>query len=259
LQRDPVQRPTAKELLKHRFIKNAKKTSYLTELIERLERWRAEGGEQDRRVDEGGANDVGRGSTINTTDWDFGTVRHATRPATVRRAPNGLEKGLPQPQPYPTVRRNVLPTNGDTDLPPSAGRAPQQPPPQQTAYEESSEGGTLDGKVTQMNNGSICEGESQVASTVDDDYDDAVSILDSVVLPVLDSVGPALVRIAALPKCTLFISFQIANRITNPSAHAAVLKLRRAMEEAEKDVPGLMNVLVSDLVDSVEQVDDTEE
>lgn len=40
------QRPTAKELLKHRFIKGAKKTSYLTELIERHERWRVDGGER---------------------------------------------------------------------------------------------------------------------------------------------------------------------------------------------------------------------
>lgn len=40
----PPQRPTARELLKHKFImKNAKKTSYLTELIDRLKRWRAEG------------------------------------------------------------------------------------------------------------------------------------------------------------------------------------------------------------------------
>lgn len=40
------QRPTARDLLKHKFIRMAKKTSYLTELIERHERWRAEGGER---------------------------------------------------------------------------------------------------------------------------------------------------------------------------------------------------------------------
>jgi serine/threonine-protein kinase 24/25/MST4 len=45
----PLQRPTAKDLLKHKFVRLAKKTNYLTELIERHERWRAEGGE---RVDE---------------------------------------------------------------------------------------------------------------------------------------------------------------------------------------------------------------
>lgn len=40
------QRPSARELLKHKFIRMAKKTSYLTELIERHERWRAEGGDR---------------------------------------------------------------------------------------------------------------------------------------------------------------------------------------------------------------------
>ena len=36
---DP-QRPTAKELLKHKFIRSAKKASYLTELIEKYEKYR---------------------------------------------------------------------------------------------------------------------------------------------------------------------------------------------------------------------------
>lgn len=39
-----VQRPTAKELLKHKFIvKHCKKTSYLSELIDRYRRWKEEG------------------------------------------------------------------------------------------------------------------------------------------------------------------------------------------------------------------------
>jgi hypothetical protein len=41
-----VQRPSARDLLKHKFVRMAKKTSYLTELIERHERWKAEGGER---------------------------------------------------------------------------------------------------------------------------------------------------------------------------------------------------------------------
>lgn len=41
-----IKRPTARDLLKHKFVRMAKKTNYLTELIERHERWKAEGGEK---------------------------------------------------------------------------------------------------------------------------------------------------------------------------------------------------------------------
>merc|ERR1712063_78516 len=40
LKKDPDERPTVKELLKHPFIKKAKKTSSLTELVDRLARWK---------------------------------------------------------------------------------------------------------------------------------------------------------------------------------------------------------------------------
>ncbi|XP_005111481.1 serine/threonine-protein kinase 24 [Aplysia californica] len=44
LNKDPTNRPPAKELLKHPFIRRAKKTAYLSELIDRYKRWKSEKG-----------------------------------------------------------------------------------------------------------------------------------------------------------------------------------------------------------------------
>ncbi|KAI5858277.1 Pkinase-domain-containing protein [Durotheca rogersii] len=74
LQRDPKERPVAKELLKHPFIRKAKKTTYLTELIERFHRWSAtHKTEDDEPQDEGEA--LTERESVNEDMWDFGTVR----------------------------------------------------------------------------------------------------------------------------------------------------------------------------------------
>lgn len=81
LRRDPKERPSAKELLEHPFIKRAKRTTYLTELIERAERWQAThpGGEDDEDWDEPpGA--VEEKVEEHEDLWDFGTVRPAGKP-----------------------------------------------------------------------------------------------------------------------------------------------------------------------------------
>ncbi|XP_013069763.1 serine/threonine-protein kinase 26-like isoform X2 [Biomphalaria glabrata] len=57
LNKDPNNRPPAKELLKHPFIKRARKTAYLTELIDRYKRWKSEKGpDSDSDSDESGDN-----------------------------------------------------------------------------------------------------------------------------------------------------------------------------------------------------------
>jgi serine/threonine-protein kinase 24/25/MST4 len=76
LRRDPRERPSAKELLKHPFVRKAKRTSYLTELIERHERWNATHGnrsseDEDDQDDKG----VARPTAEDEDLWDFGTVR----------------------------------------------------------------------------------------------------------------------------------------------------------------------------------------
>ena len=79
LKRSPQERPTAKELLKHPFIRRAKKTTYLTELIERYERWQAVHGEghSDDESDDSNAGSNHPPLSDNEDLWDFGTVRPA--------------------------------------------------------------------------------------------------------------------------------------------------------------------------------------
>jgi len=72
LQKDPKIRPSAKDLLKHRFIKSAKKTSYLTELIERHEQWVNEHGNEDSSDSD---EDEEFDNEEDCGNWDFGTVR----------------------------------------------------------------------------------------------------------------------------------------------------------------------------------------
>jgi serine/threonine-protein kinase 24/25/MST4 len=87
LRKEPRERPSARELLKHPWVRKAKRTAYLTELIERHERWQASHGDErgsshdthhDRRADS--PNRDGEDEDL----WDFGTVR-----PTGRRGNNG--------------------------------------------------------------------------------------------------------------------------------------------------------------------------
>uniref|UniRef100_A0A8D0FYH1 non-specific serine/threonine protein kinase n=1 Tax=Strix occidentalis caurina TaxID=311401 RepID=A0A8D0FYH1_STROC len=81
LNKDPSFRPTAKELLKHKFIlRNSKKTSYLTDLIDRHKRWKSEQSHDDSNGQASGGSDSG--------EWIF-TIRE--------KDPKNLENGAAQP------------------------------------------------------------------------------------------------------------------------------------------------------------------
>eukprot|EP00052_Salpingoeca_macrocollata_P030580 m.320122 g.320122 ORF g.320122 m.320122 type:complete len:400 (-) comp23800_c0_seq1:24-1223(-) len=81
LNKDPANRPTTKDLLKHKFIQKAKKTSHLVDLIERYRTWKQKGGEES-----GSSDDDSDKETEDQGDpsWEFGTVKGA---------PSGLDAG----------------------------------------------------------------------------------------------------------------------------------------------------------------------
>ncbi|CAH3146935.1 unnamed protein product [Pocillopora meandrina] len=70
LNKDPSDRPTAKELLKHRWIRTAKKNSYLVELIERYKNWKQKCRDDDDSSS-GEENEEDGNSSGGTSRWIF--------------------------------------------------------------------------------------------------------------------------------------------------------------------------------------------
>ncbi|KAL7793020.1 serine/threonine protein kinase, STE family, PAK/STE20-related [Trichoderma ceciliae] len=92
LQRDPKERPTAKDLLRHPFIRKAKKTTYLTELIERHSRWAATHKTDDDEAWDASENAPPERTRVNEDMWDFGTVRLVNNRGGVVVRPNMLNQ-----------------------------------------------------------------------------------------------------------------------------------------------------------------------
>jgi serine/threonine-protein kinase 24/25/MST4 len=75
LRKEPRERPSAKELLKHPFVRKAKKFQYLTELIERHERWQVLHKDKNQEEDEEELAEPERRSPGSEDLWDFGTIK----------------------------------------------------------------------------------------------------------------------------------------------------------------------------------------
>lgn len=144
LNKDPNLRPTAKDLLKHRFIRGAKKTSVLTELIERYQRWKHIVDQNNKNDDDDDDDDdKNRGGDDNDdTDWDFTeTIKGpkgqkvdlpaaAAKDANLKEAVKKPSAPVPQPTSQPTpqpVAKQAAPSNGAQPPAASAAKAPAGP------------------------------------------------------------------------------------------------------------------------------------
>ncbi|KAL6304006.1 Pkinase-domain-containing protein [Sparassis latifolia] len=264
LQRDPRDRPTARELLRHKFVRMAKKTSYLTELIERHERWKAEGGERVEEEERSHVEDLSAGHDPEDL-WDFGTVRHA---ATIGRAqPNPVQVSGPpltweingstpsddssgSGSSFARTRRDISASGSSSqtasinfkgDLPPLPPSAPPTPK-------------KADQQATIRHGGSI-----SLSREPSDEYDDAYDITEPALAPVAASNG---VTEDELPDTTMLDSVVLPAiatlfpRVSTQEARVALSALQRAFTDAERIIPGVTMELINEIVDSVEHVED---
>jgi len=79
LNKDPENRPSAKELMRHPYIKKAKKNSHLMDLIDRYKKWRLTRGDESE-TDSGGESGGDNGGDDSDTDWNM-TVKGPPAPA----------------------------------------------------------------------------------------------------------------------------------------------------------------------------------
>ncbi|PMB64795.1 Serine/threonine-protein kinase svkA [Beauveria bassiana] len=148
LQRDPKDRPSAKDLLRHPFIRRAKKTTYLTELIERHSRWSAtHKGEDDDHWDAASAGVPTRRERVDEDMWDFGTVRlvgdrgglvmrpglndlndKGTNARAARSPENSGDYGETRRELSPSKARDFALDAGETVKAPSRQSSPQRKP-----------------------------------------------------------------------------------------------------------------------------------
>lgn len=109
LRKEPKERPSARDLLKHPWVRRAKRTAYLTELIERYERWQVTHRE-DRDADDDSAGEQSPSRDSEEEDlWDFGTVRPVGRRTNGNNGlkamnESGMNSRKSQAPPSPTKR-----------------------------------------------------------------------------------------------------------------------------------------------------------
>ncbi|KAI5998113.1 Pkinase-domain-containing protein [Pisolithus albus] len=257
LQRDPRDTSQARELLKHKFVRMAKKTIYLTELIERHERWKAEGGERQEEEQESAKS----GSDHSDPEdlWDFGTVRHVGKPGTIGRTNNPVKVSGP-PLTWEmngstraevshssiTKKRTSDSSIRKMELPPlptspqsmrrhmpSSGQNSLHNDRQVADEGRHSDEGDRDGAFAER--GASAVQEKGPPSTDDEEDLPDTTMLDSVILPAIASLFP---------------------RVSTQEARVALSALQRAFTEAERIIPGVSLELVNEIVDSVERVED---
>jgi len=230
LQKDPEERPTAKDLLKHRFIKGAKKTNCLVELIERRQRWLQVVGNQDSGDESEKEPD---NSEDGSADWDFDTVRgkSSSKPSTSK---SKKEETQPKEEVQKSeVLKNPSISNLQADARPS--RSQSDPPKFDSVPVKSKNTSTTPTTTTPTNNnnnGSSSNSTTAIQPAAKTNDQSRPSALTSVIYPVLSKLLKSNQEEAVI---------------------AALAQLKIAFDNAERAKPGITHSLIAQIIETLKR------
>ncbi|XP_046584109.1 serine/threonine-protein kinase 26-like isoform X6 [Haliotis rubra] len=178
LNKDPNNRPSAKELLRHQFMKRAKKTAYLVELIDRHKRWKAERANESDSDDESDDSENGSDEEVMKEGWIM-TVKEADRTLMMNglneqmaRVNNPVPKRQAPPVPLPQSDNSHLIEDNRSwgfkkELPP-----PTYPKPYGVGQKVYSAHNVYPGPVQHVSAGQVNHGRSESAPVLTESQND---------------------------------------------------------------------------------------
>lgn len=137
-----LQRPTTKELLQHRFIKGARKTSYLTELTERYQEFRARSPNRTPQMYQASVrNSVAWDGTLRS-DWNFDTIRSNAAMGSLRSMARDIitPGSIPDEEEYLEEDPSLYDASSVVDSNVATTRGSNLPPPARAALGMTDEG-----------------------------------------------------------------------------------------------------------------------
>jgi len=237
LNKEPNDRPTAKDLLKHRFIKGAKRTNFLVELIERRQKWLSVVGNKDPNDDDDDAEDGDNADGNVPPPWDFPeTVKMKTPPKLTEEAVKEKEKedhntpGRVSSIPSHLQQDNRLRSNSDPSVNQPATSKSNGPTPTSKpaaisppTHPAVSPPTTPNGPTPPPINGTPTPAASQPARP---------SALTSVIYPVLSKL--------------------LKNNQEEPVI-AALAQLKIAFDNAERAKPGITHAMIAQIIETLKR------
>lgn len=226
LNKDPEERPTAKDLLKHRFIKNAKKTTCLVDLIERRQRWLQVVGSKSDDEDSGEDNE--KDADGEDVAWDFDTIKEKKPPKALNPPAEErpkLSDRFANIQDENRSRSFSDPTKLAPKIPPSS--TPTNPAPKRPK-EDREKKEPKDLLSSSSNNGASAppaasQQPGQVAKP---------SALTSVIYPVLS---------------------KLLRQNQEDGVIAALAQLKIAFDNAERAKPGITHSLIAQIIETLKR------